>query len=459
METQAKKQDKKLLLWGVANAGEGFLSIISSTYLAIFLTDVAMLPLGLSSAVMLITSIVAFVMASFTGGIIATLKPMKWGKLRSWLLVAPPVAVIGFVLHFSSVQNNPMLSAIIITIGYILGVSAWNFAYAANTSLTNVLAKDQQQRNMFNSQRMMGSNLGRLMGNYLTPVIVAFLAPLVSERASYPILVLIAGVFYIVVEYIHFGISKGCEDDYYKTKHVDDVEEEAGTVSIKEIFASIKSNHQLLVTLIIDLTSNMAALALPSLAVYYYKYVFETPSMVSVHMLCIGLAGFAGSSFVRFFGKKVKNYKRFLLCDYVVIALALFATKLAPNATVFLLINIVVHMLTGTTQPFELNLYQDNVIYSEWKTGVNTNSFIMGLSELPVKIASILKSVIISVALISAGYVAGADPTPQLKASLANAYAIIPACIAFCGFIFLKFFYKLTPEKINQMKAEIEERQ
>lgn len=457
METQAKQQNKKLLLWGVANAGEGFISIISSTYLAIFLTDVAMLPLGISSAVMLITSIVAFVMASFTGGIIATLKPMKWGKLRSWLLVAPPFAVIGFVLHFSSVQNNPILSAIIITLGYIIGVSAWNFAYAANTSLTNVLAKNQQQRNMFNSQRMMGSNLGRLMGNYLTPVIVAFLAPLVSERASYPILVLIAGAFYILVEYIHFGISKGCEDDYYKP--ADETHEEEGTVSIKEIFNSIKSNHQLLVTLIIDLTSNMASLALPSLAVYYYRYVFETPSMVSIHMLCIGIAGFAGSTFVRFFGKKVKSYKTFLLCVYVIIALCLFATKLAPNATVFLLINIVVHMLTGTTQPFELNLYQDNVIYSEWKTGANTNSFIMGLSELPVKIASILKSVIISAALISAGYVAGADPTPQLKAALANAYAIIPACIAFCGFIFLKFFYKLTPEKIDQMKKEIEQRQ
>ena len=87
----------------------------------------------------------------------------------------------------------------------------------------------------------------------------------------------------------------------------------------------------------------MAALALPSLAVYYYKYVFEAPQMVSVHMLAIGLAGFAGSTFVRLFGKNVKSYRNYLLCIYLVISLFLICTKFASkNIYAFLALNVLI---------------------------------------------------------------------------------------------------------------------
>ncbi len=457
MDKEKYSSERPLLLWGAANAGEGFISIISSTYLSYFLTDVALIPLNISTVVMLVTSVAAFIMSTVTGGIIASVKPMRWGRLRSWLLVGPPVAVTFFTLHFISVPNHPILSAVIISIGYIVGISAWNFAFASNISLTNLLAKGQRDRNIYNSQRMMGSNLGRLMGNYLTPIIVAFLCPIIGERASYPILVLIAGVFYITTELIHFKIAKGAEENFSAHEYSAEVKED--TLNLKEIFKTLSTNAQLLVTVLIDLSSNMAALALPSMAVYYYKYVFEAPSMIATHMLAIGLAGFAGSTFVRMFGKNVKSYRNYLLCVYLVISLCLVCTRFASkNVYAFLVLNIFIHALTGTTQPFEMNLYQDNVIYSEWKTGVNANSLIMGLGELPVRIASILKGLLLSFALASAGYVAGAQPTEVLKNALANAYAFIPACIPIIGFVLLKFAYKLTPEKICKMREEISAR-
>ena len=450
-----KKDNSKMLLWGVGIAGEGFISMMSSTYLSYFLTDVAGLSVKLSGTVLLITSIAAFILATVTGAIIASVKPLKWGRLRSWLLVAPPVATLGFVLHFTSFLGRPVLSAVVTTISYIVASFAWNLAFTANISLTNIIATNQQERNRYNAQRMMGSNVGRLMGNYLTPILVAYIgAKIASERLSYPILVAIAGVFYIAMELIHFAISKGYEESYHEALNQEDK-----SIKFKDIVDILKSNGQLLVTLLIDLSSNMAGLALPSMAVYYYRYVVEDASMIPTHMLCIGLAGLAGSSIVRFFGGKVKSYKRYLLCVYIVLSLLLISTKLVQgNAIGFLVINIFVHLCTGTTQPFEMNLYQDNVIYSEWKTGVNANSMIMGLAELPVKIAGILRSMLITFSLMSAGYIAGADPTPAMKNALANAYAFIPAVIPLIGFLLLLFAYKLTPEKIATMKSEIAKR-
>lgn len=446
-----KNQDKKLNLWGLGCAGEGFISSISGTYLPIFLTDVALVSVGLSGAIMLMTSIVGFVMATITGGLIATLKPMKWGRLRSYILICPPIATVFWIVHFSSVPGNPALTAFLVILGYLVGVTAWNFAYAANMGMMNILGKDQTSRNKFNSQRMIGSNLGRLMGNYLTPILVAFLATRVTERASYPILVCIAGVFFIFSEHLQFKITEGKEDEYY----VADADE--GTLKLKDIVDILKSNNQLLVTLIIDLTSNMSGIALPSLAVYYYRYVFEAPQYVSTHMLCIGLCGLTGSTFVRFIGTRVKNWKRFLMTVYLIMSCALFATKLTTSPLQFLILNICVHLMTGTTQPFETNLYQDNVVYTEWKTGFNSNSLIMGLVEFPVKIAGILKNVLLTAVLATSGYVAG-NPTPELKAALSSAYAFIPGCIPIIGFLLLKFAYKLTPEKIEQCRKDIEER-
>lgn len=448
-----KKQDKKLNIWGIGCAGEGFISSISGTYLPIFLTDVAMVSVGLSGAIMLMTSIVGFVMATITGGLIAALKPMKWGRLRSYILVMPPIATLFWIVHFSSVPGNPALTAFLVILGYLVGVTAWNFAYAANMGMMNILGKNQVERNRFNSQRMIGSNLGRLMGNYLTPILVTFLSTRVTERASYPILVCIAGVFFIGSEYIQFAITKGKEEEYY-----DYGDESQGSLKLRDVIEILKSNHQLLVALIIDLTSNMSGIALPSLAVYYYKYVFEAPEFVSTHMLCIGLCGLCGSTLVRFIGTKVKDYKKFLITVYLIMSCSLFATRFTKSPIQFLMLNVCVHLMTGTTQPFETNLYQDNVIYTEWKTGVNANSLIMGLVEFPVKIAGILKNLLLTAVLLTSGYVAGEAPTMALKSALQNAYALIPGCIPIMGAVLLKFAYKLTPEKIEQCKKDIEER-
>lgn len=451
---EKKNQDKKLNIWGIGCAGEGFISSISGTYLPIFLTDVAMVSVGLSGAITIMTSIVGFVMATITGGLIAALKPMKWGRLRSYTLIGPPIATVFWIVHFTSVPGNPILTAFLVILGYLVGVTAWNFAYAANMGMMNILGKDQVERNRFNSQRMIGSNLGRLMGNYLTPIIVAFLATRVTERASYPILVCIAGVFFIFSEHLQFKITEGKEDNYYNA--AEDTAE--GNLKMRDVIEILKSNRQLLVALLIDLTSNMSGIALPSLAVYYYKYVFEAPQFVSTHMLCIGLCGLCGSTIVRFIGTKVKDYKKFLMSVYLIMSCALFATKFTTTPIAFLLLNVCVHLMTGTTQPFETNLYQDNVIYTEWKTGVNANSLIMGLVEFPVKIAGILKNVLLTSVLLSSGYVAGEAPTMALKNALQNAYAFIPGCIPIMGFLLLKFAYKLTPEKIDQCRRDIETR-
>ena len=113
--------DFKKHFWGIGNIGEGFVSMVTSTYFIIFLTDTAMLPLGLVSVITLIGSILDFVLVPVSGALLVSTKPMRWGRYRSWLLVCPPLVVLFYILCFTVVQSSQILTAACALLCYVGG--------------------------------------------------------------------------------------------------------------------------------------------------------------------------------------------------------------------------------------------------------------------------------------------------------------------------------------------------
>ena len=429
-------RDAKKYLWGVGNIGEGVVSMVTSTYFIIFLTDTAMLPLGLVSLISLVGSILDFLLVPLSGTLLVSTKPMKWGRYRSWLLLCPPLVVLFYLLCFTVVSGSQMMTALCALLGYVGGKVAWNIVYASNVSLTAVLSGGSKTK--MTAQRMMGSNIGRLLGNSLTPAIVAAVAVHMGEVSGYRVTILVMGTVYILTCLIHFWISKDCSETGVSGEN-----QKKDRMKASEVIQILLVEPRLFLTLVIDLTSNVASLVLPSLAVYYYKYCAAQPGMVSTHMLIIGFGGLAGASLVRLLGNRVKNAKSVLLVLYVLVAASLLSIQIWSNSVFYFLgIGAVVSILTGMTSPFELTLYIDTAEHYRRKTGNDATGFIMGLSNLPVKFASIIKSTLIPMALMLSGYVANAEPTPQIRQAIVNAYSLLPAVFPVLGFILLAFFYK-----------------
>ena len=429
-------RDAKKYLWGVGNIGEGVVSMVTSTYFIIFLTDTAMLPLGLVSLISLVGSILDFLLVPLSGTLLVSTKPMKWGRYRSWLLLCPPLVVLFYLLCFTVVSGNQMMTALCALLGYVGGKVAWNIVYASNVSLTAVLSGGSKTK--MTAQRMMGSNIGRLLGNSLTPAIVAAVAVHMGEVNGYRVTILVMGTVYILTCLIHFWISKDCSETGVSGEN-----QKKDRMKASEVIQILLVEPRLFLTLVIDLTSNVASLVLPSLEVYYYKYCAAQPGMVSTHMLIIGFGGLAGASLVRLLGNRVKNAKSVLLVLYVLVAASLLSIQIWSNSVFYFLgIGAVVSILTGMTSPFELTLYIDTAEHYRRKTGNDATGFIMGLSNLPVKFASIIKSTLIPMALMLSGYVANAEPTPQIRQAIVNAYSLLPAVFPVLGFILLAFFYK-----------------
>ena len=443
--TKSEKSMQKIKnhFWGIGNIGEGVVSMVTSTYFIIFLTDTAMLPLGMVSVIAFIGSVLDFLLVPLSGVVLVSAKSMKWGRYRSWLLVCPPFVILFYLLCFTVVEGSQWMTAACALIGYVGGKTTWNIVYSSNISLTAILSKRAHTTTKFTSQRMMGSNIGRMLGNSLTPAFVAVIAARMGEANGYRMTILIMGAVYLVTSLIHFSISSS-----YDSAIQNAVVAEQEKLSFREIVKVLVVEPRLLVTLVIDLTSNVASLVLPSLAVYYYKYFTTDPTLVSTHMLIIGFGGLAGSSVIRALGNKIHHPKRVLVFMYGAVALSLLSIRLFPNRTYYFLgIGAVIALLTGMTSPVELTLYMDHTVHYQEKSGRDATGFIMGMSNLPVKFASIIKSTLIPFVLMTSGYVANTAVTPQMRQAIIDAYTLIPAVFPVCGIFLLLIFYRSDIKK------------
>ncbi len=79
----------------------------------------------------------------------------------------------------------------------------------------------------------------------------------------------------------------------------------------------------------------------------------------------------------------------------------------------------------------------------------------MSLFAFPLKIGVLLSRVVIPAVLGIGGYIAGTAPTPQLISALRAGFILVPAAILVISLICIYFLYRITPESLKSMQAEI----
>ncbi|MGL4549023.1 MFS transporter, partial [Eubacterium aggregans] len=95
----------------------------------------------------------------------------------------------------------------------------------------------------------------------------------------------------------------------------------------------------------------------------------------------------------------------------------------------------------------------------EWKNGKNASGWIMGLQNIPLKVASTLKSALLTACLAIGGFsakIAVDQASTAMKESICLALLIIPAVLLVIGVIVLFFGFRLTKKKLLNMQNEID---
>lgn len=434
-------------LYGLPSFGFQVFVSLEVFFFAVFLTDYALLPIALVGTVLLVTSIFDIFWVPISG-ILLEKSNLKWGKYRSWLLVGPPVALVFFLMQFAKV-GTASINALVIIVGFLVSHLIWNIAYTAHLALNSALTTVREERVVMASNRGMFNAAGAITFSLLfTPYLKgATTAPQFTAAA------LIGGITMLASYYVLFYLTK--DYAFHGTAQPSEVKEK---LPVSEMLKQIIVNPPLLGMLFGDMGRYIGRFVIFGMAVYYLRYVVQSMAIITILFTGLNVALFAGAAMAAPIAKKIGERNTYILSLLIFITglMIVYLFPLTPNA--FLAVMFATYLGYGMPDAVGVAMYSNTVEYGEWKTGKNARGFIMSLFAFPIKVAILIRGVIITAVLAAGSYVANMDATPELISALKTGFTLVPAIFLVMSLLFIVFLYKITPESLAFMQKEIASR-
>lgn len=462
MQPDTQRTPKPLSLslryfFGVGDAGFKIMTNVETFYFTFFLTDIAKFSTTLTGVVSTAINMVDTILSWTYGGIINSVKAQKWGRYRSWLRILPWIVPFLFAFQFLSISSNPTLSAAVIVAAGITSHIVWNFPYAANGTLVNVVGKTPEDKATLASSRAAWNNLGSILFSYLGLPFANLLAGVVGEDNKFAAAVFCLGLLMAVTYYAHFKMTEGYEEIEVEGSEA----AKRNKTSVKDMFVSLFRNPTLIVLIFADLAKWCMNFIVAASAIYYFKYTAGNEDLQAVYLICTGIAATIGAYLFRYMSRMFTS-RTSMIAAYVLAAICLVLVyMLYSDATLVIILMTFAMFFYGVQFAAAPALYADTVVYATWKNNKDASGWIMGLQVLPLKIAVLLRGSLVPAALAAAGYRHDLDPATMSEAArqgLTVSFALIPGIFLAVGALLLIFGFRLTREKVLRYQAEIDSR-
>ena len=457
--TEAPKKTPKPItplmrkLWGIGEFGESVSQQPGSLYATFFLTDVLVVSPPVLALTTMISSVAGFFTTPLSALFIDGTKPMRWGKLRSWMLIMPIVMLFIRPLAFLKIGSATFNAFFILIVGQVNAVLYNNAVVAINAMVPSMCSTDEERKTL-SANRMFGANLGRMAASYGTPLLITVMLDSALGTSSYFVLSIATSAFLIVCYVIAFKMSEGYEGN----GKGDDAKSEK-KLTLKDMAKAVASMPQIIILVLADVTSTLGTFLLPGLLVYMYRYVVQGGDMMpwmATHSLFVGIAQALGSYSSRWFLKGVKNTRNLLCVVYVIIAIFIFSTRFVTgNVYLFILMSSLAMLFQGVTNPVEGMMYYDVAVVAQEKTGEDATATFVALQQYNAKIAGVIRGVVISVLFNVINYDPTAPVTDALRMGFTNVYSLTFCIIPLFGALVMFLFYKITPERVAAARETI----
>ena len=458
-----EKQNKKGLsgalkkFYGVGDCGFTLMSNIESYYFSFFLTNLAQFSLPMVTFITTVSSTVDALLSWIYGAILNSIKPMKWGRYRSWLIAIPWLVPFLYAFQFVKIGDG-ILSAVIIIIAAIASHVAWNFAYVANVSMISVAGSTPEERSQLSSTRAAWANLSKVIFSYVGPGLAAFMAGIIGEVNQYGAAAFVLGCVMAVLYYAHFRMFDGYETVQPEKNAKTIAKDKTGGM---DLIRALLQNPPLIALLIADLAKFMFNFVLMGVAAYYFSYIAGNSGMLPTYILVTNIFCVVGAYLSKTLSNKFSTRTTTIGVMAIQAVLLIVSFLFYNNVTLVIVLMSVAMFGYGITYACTPALYGDTIVYSEWKTGKNAAGWISGLQNVPLKVSIMTRGIIISACLAMGNFSTDIDPAQapeELKRAISIGFMIIPAIALIIAVVALLFGFKLTREKVNQYAAEIASR-
>ena len=455
--------------FGIGDLGFSFMTNIETYYFQYFLTDIAKFSVGFATAIGTVSAIIDAALSWVYGIILDKVKPMKWGRYRSWLLILPWLVPFLYAFQFLKVGSG-VGAAIIVILGFATSHIVWNIPWVANVTMIRVAGKTPEDRATLSSSRTTWSSIGRVAYSYVGPWVVGIISGLLGEQYGYAGCAFVFGALMAAGYFAHFKMFDGYEAtgaeeiaqmEAMKAKR--EAEKEAKKANKGNLGRALACNPSLWGLILADFTKYVYSFGASAIAIYYFTYVAKDADLNSAYIFASNLLGVATAYLSRKFVAKF-SARGAMISAYACMAAVCFVAFLFYSNVwiVFIMMCLAqgFSMLTTACSPM---LYADCCIYSHYKTGTDNTGAIMGLVNLPLKVGVVMRSIIVGACLAIGGF----DPntttvdnvTPAIQRGISMGFSLIPAIVLAVGLLLMIFCYRLSKEKINECSAEIARRE
>lgn len=450
METKKLKRASKagVVLYSCGDLASQFVWTFIGTYLTVFYTDIVGLAPAVAAAIMMVAKIWDAVNDPMMGAITERTRS-KMGRFRPYILFGTPLLAIASVLCFTHPFSGSSVAGVVwATITYIATGMLYTLVNIPYGALAPVMTEDASQRNAINASRNIGMNLGILIVNGLTSVIMLrFSAPgaEVADSKGY----LYTAILYAAISIPCFFAVFFSSKENVMPEHI------AEKFSFKATIKTLTSNRYLMVMLVIMIFGMCAQMGRVGVVIYYIMYDLGSFSLIPVIMLSPSIAGIIGSFLVpymiKLFGKK-----RILIAGYIGQAISLIVIYFLPfdNLPFIILFNGIFGFF-NIAFPCSLGMIADSVDVTEYETGIRSDGVAYATYGLAQKFGTAIGSSCGILIMAAFGYIANTQQTPEAQHGINLTVNLLPAILFIIAAAIALIFWKLTDEEADDIRIKL----
>lgn len=437
--------------YGIAELGYGLANNVELYFFTFFMTSIAKFSLGTVALVGTVSAVANIILTPFYGMIIEKSKPMRWGKLRSWMVIMPPLSALCFALEFSRIGSSAAIAAIFVVIGTIMFDQTYSLASVAHASLVNYIANDANERSLISGHRGTFQSLASILNSYLGAPLAALFATWVGMTYGYTLMAFTLCLLMTITFWITVKMTKGYEPTGAESQNEHVKIEREERIKIKDMLNAARRNKSMFALIIADFLRYLGNNVLIAAVTYYFAYVAKNTALMATYLLCGGIVQVIGSYLSSSLTKKLSTRTAAVITMLSVGTLELICRFVGFNVVVTFAILMIYRLCHGLGISLFPALIADCAAYDEWKNGSSV-PFTIGVIGVAPKLASLVRSWVIPAVLAIVGFSASINPVTashEVQIGVLNMFMLIPGCITIASGFILMFFYNLTKDKLD----------
>ena len=339
-DTNNKKEPKGLskalkLFYGVGDCGFTLMTNVESYYFNFFLTNLAQFGMGTVSFITTVASAIDACLSWMYGAVLNSIKPKKWGRYRSWLVLLPWLVPFLYAFQFLKIGDGP-LSVVVIIAAAVLSHVVWNFPYVANVSMISVAGKTPDDRAQLSSTRAAWANFSKVIFSYVGPPLAALFAGMIGEKSQYGATAFVLGCVMAVLYFAHFKMFDGYEEVEVDTSAA--AKKDTTKTSGGDLLKALLQNPPLMTLMLADLAKWMFNFVCSGVAIYYFTYVAQNEKLLATYILISNILCVVGSYLAKNMAKKLSTRTTTIFTFFAMAVILIIGNFTYSNVTMVIVL-------------------------------------------------------------------------------------------------------------------------